>query len=122
MAQKKMDAKMEVLEQELEMVKEQLQRIPRIERSLQQLAQNVVRSLQTGEETQRMVAALANSDGAMGGRAKGSSQPKERTPERPNATRVGQEIRTKGPSLLNRDWHGGRRLKMPIFIGENPDG
>lgn len=84
---------MDVLEQEMEMVKEQLQKIPRLERSLEQLAQTVVRSLQTGEETQRMVAALANGGGAMGGKGDGSSRIKERTPKHSDAGKTEQEVR-----------------------------
>ena len=58
MAQKKMDTRMDLLEQEMEMVKEQLQKLPRMERSLEQMAQNMVRSLRSVEETQKMVATL----------------------------------------------------------------
>ena len=62
MAQKKMDARMDLLEQGMEMAKEQVQKLPRIERLLEQMAQNMVRSLQSIEETQKMVAALMGSN------------------------------------------------------------
>lgn len=56
MAQKKMDTRIDLMEQELEMVKEQLHRLLR---SMEQLAQIMVRSLQSTEETQKMVVAIA---------------------------------------------------------------
>ena len=58
MAQKKTDARMDIMEQETERVKEQLQKLPAIERSLEQLAQHVVRAIQTMEEMQKAVVAL----------------------------------------------------------------
>ena len=48
---------MDVMEQEMETVKEQL-RLPGIKRSLEQLAQNVIRSIQSTEEMQKLVASL----------------------------------------------------------------
>ena len=72
---------MDVMKQEMEVVKEQLQKLLGIEHSLEQLAQNTVRSLQSVEETQKMVAVLmapqespvrmVEGDGAMGRRMEG---------------------------------------------------
>ena len=53
---------MDVKEQKFEMMKEQLQKIPRIERSLEQLTQNLVQSIQSMRETQKMVVALAGQE------------------------------------------------------------
>ena len=140
-----MDARIDVMEQELEMVKEQLQKLPGIERSLEQMAQNMVRSLQSMEETQKMVAGLVASNGSVAKApagiasreqlTEGSARQKETSSEHRVVSETGPEKRSEGQSLVGgtwappetapltgREWQGGRRLEMPIFTGENPDG
>ena len=64
MAQKKLDVRLDIVEQEMKMVKEQLQKLPEIERLMEQMAQNLVRSLQSMKETQKLVAAMAVQKGS----------------------------------------------------------
>ena len=119
------------MQQEMEMVKEQLQKLSGIEHPLEQLDQNVVRSLQVAEETQKMVVALgaprdspvrmAEVEGTPVRRSEGSSVPKGKAPEQANMLGTGQGGRVDVPSSLSGDWHGGRRLKMPVFTRENLD-
>ena len=110
MAQKKMDARMDLMEQELEMVKEQLQKILGIERTLEQMSQNLVRSLQLLEDTQRLVTVMAGQKGTpidkrrgdklMGKGSEGSAQNKEKTLDHSGVAEIGQGGRKEGPSLV----------------------
>ena len=90
---------MDLMEQELEIVKEQLQKLPGMERSLEQMAQNLMRSLQSVKETQKMVAALmapkdsvvktTEGEEVRGRVTEGSARQKEKTPEQAWVTRMG---------------------------------
>ena len=142
MAQKKNDARIDVMEQEMELMKEQLQKLTGIERSLEQMAQNMVCSLQSMEETQKLVAAMAVQKGSTAERGEDSTSDgsermmrvKEKTPdhlgeavagvdgrpERPILAKEGGETTDVGV-LSSGDWHGGKRLEMPVFVRDNLD-
>ena len=108
--------------------------------SLEQLAQNVVRSIQLTEETQKLVASLAAQREPSSRRVDEgdttAARQKERTPERVGVTGAEREGRLGSPSLLGDrgwvptdsatpiwgEWIGDRKLEMPIFTGDNSDG
>ena len=55
-------------------------------------------------------------------RSESSSKAKDKGQETTRVIGVETGGRNDLPSLSNADWHGGRRLEMPIFTGDNPDG
>ena len=95
-------------------MKEQLQRIPGIKHMLEQMVQNLVRSLQSMEGTQRLVTTMVRQKGTttdkeggedtMGKGSEGSAQIKEKTLEHSRVTEARPDERTVGPSLVG----GGR--------------
>ena len=113
MAQEKMDATIDLMEQELEMVKEQLQRIPVIERTLEQMVQNLAQSLGSMEDTQRLVMTMFGQKGTpddrgggedtMGKGSEGFAQIKEKILEHLGVVKAGPSGRTGGPSMVGGD-------------------
>ena len=83
MPPKHSDNRVESVERELEEIRSKLQRLPGLERSMEHMAQNVVKLMQSLEETQRAVQSLKTSQAkektvADGGEA--SSRPDESSP------------------------------------------
>ena len=58
MAQKKVDARLDIVEQEMAMVKEQMQKLLEIERSLEKLVPNFEKIRCSMEETQKLIQIL----------------------------------------------------------------
>ena len=60
MAQKRNEGRVDCLEKEVGEIRKEMQRLPRMEKTVMDLAQNVMRVLQALEETQKAVAALSS--------------------------------------------------------------
>ena len=137
MPPKSSDTRLESVEREIEEIRTELQRIPGLERSMEHMAQNVVKLMQTMEETQKAVQSLKTSQAKQKTVADGgepSSQP-EGSPPLGNVREesVGP---IGGPRERGRfetqflGAHGGqgefghgiRQLEMPVFNGECPEG
>ena len=60
MAQKRNEGRVDCLEKEVGEIREEMQRLPGMEKTVMDLAQNVMRVLQSLKETQKAVAALSS--------------------------------------------------------------
>ena len=95
-----------------------MQRLPEMEKTVMNLAQNVMRVLQSLEETQNAMAALS-----LGRVMTTTAQWEDHAKWIPGVGETSgnwiavDETRWSG----NGEWHGERQLEMPIFMGENPD-
>ena len=119
MAQKKSEGRVDSLEKEVGEIREKMQRLPGMEKTVMDLAQNVMRVLQLLEETHKVVAAL--SSGRVTTIAAQQEEHAKWIPgvrETNGGWMVADETRQGG----NREWRGDRRVEMPVFTGENPDG
>lgn len=142
MAQKKTKTKLEALEKEMEEVRTELQKLQGLEKAMEHLAQNVAKLLQSQEETQKAVAALANlkvganksfEGGSSGSVTEGlvpasTFRADQRAPDRGkwseglSEASVDSDMGKFGPNREENNWRMIRKLEMPIFSGENPDG
>ena len=119
MAQKKSEGRVDSLEKEVGEIREKMQRLPGMEKTVMDLAQNVMRVLQLLEETHKAVAAL--SSGRVTTIAAQQEEHAKWIPgvrETNGGWMAADETRRGG----NREWRGDRRVEMPVFTGENPDG
>ena len=118
MAQKRNEGRVDCLEKEVGEIREEMQRLPRMEKTVMDLAQNVMRVLQSLEETQKAVAELS-----LGRNTTTAAQREDRAGWIPGVGEpsgggmVSDEMRRGG----NREWCGSRWVEMPVFTGETPD-
>lgn len=119
MAQKRNEGHVDCLEKEVGEIREEMQRLPGMEKTVMDLAQNVMRVLQSLEETQKVVAALS-----LGRNTTTAAQREDRAGWIPGVGEpsgggmASDETRQGG----NGEWRGSRWVEMPVFTGENPDG
>ncbi|RVW36311.1 hypothetical protein CK203_106821 [Vitis vinifera] len=97
MAQKKNDGWVDSLEKEVGDIREEMQRLSGMERIVTGLAQNVTVAAAQREDHAKWIPGVGETSGSW------------------IAT---DETRRGG----NGEWHGGWRLEMSVFMGENPDG
>ena len=119
MAQKRNEGRVDCLEKEVGEIREEMQRLLGMEKTVMDFAQNVMRVLQSLEETQKTVVALSSGrvtttvaqreDRA--GWIPGVGEPSGEGGMASDETRRGR----------NGEWRGSRRVEMPVFTGENPN-
>ena len=109
---------MDFLEKEVGEIREEMQRLLGMEKTVMDFAQNVMRVLQSLEETQKTVVAL--SSGWVTTTVAQQEDHAKWIPgvgETSGGWMASDETRRGG----NGEWCGGRRVEMPVFTGENLD-
>ena len=147
MAPKGADARVDGMEKDLEKLKSEMQRLPTIECNIEQLTHGMTQLFSVMEETQRSIVSLMaatlktnreNQNGGASGAMARSSTPRVKQLE--NLMAFGGELGRKIPtteggsqkvtcsSEIPIERSGvveaclGRKLDMPVFSGDNPEG
>lgn len=143
MAQKKTEGRVELMEKEMEELKAGTQRLPGLETSVEHLTQSMAKMMQSMNETQKILTALILPKSArnkeMDGEGSGSMTEvqittntqtgpvKDQLPQDrgKNYEGIGDsqgEEATLNGQYPEGNWRRVKKLEMPIFSGENPNG
>ena len=137
MPPKSSDNRVDSMEREMKNIRNKLQRLPGLEMSMEHMAQNFVKLMQTLEETQRTIQSLKSSqdkEKAVLEEGEPSSLPEGTLlvgNTRKSVEEYGGGLKERSrrePIVLDglndhrEPWRGGRRLEMLVFNGGSPEG